>query len=147
MLIMACQPKQEESLSTDIIDNPVTANGNSDSLNAPIMTFAQEVFDFGEIVQGEKVTHDFTFTNEGKKELLISSALGSCGCTVPTWPKEPIAPGKSGVIKVEFNSNGKRGAQHKRVTLIANTYPNKTFIAIKGTVLVPSSQENSDTSK
>ena len=75
-------------------------------------------------------------------DLIISSAQGSCGCTVPEWPKEPIKPGEEGKIAVTFNSSGKQGKQNKTITLVANTIPNTKVIALKGDVLVPKGKEN-----
>ncbi len=99
--------------------------------------FPNEVYEFGEISQGEKVEHSFVFKNTGDNPLLISEAKGSCGCTVPEWPKDPIMPGKEGKIDVVFDSNGKQGKQNVTVTVVANTVPNVSILALKGTVLVP----------
>ena len=101
------------------------------------MEFVEQAIDFGEISQGEKVKKRFRFKNTGKTNLIISDAKGSCGCTVPAWPKQPIKPGQEGEVEVVFDSNGKQGRQHKTVTLIANTVPNTTVIALKGDVIVP----------
>ncbi len=102
------------------------------------MTFAEPTFDFGEIMDGDKVEHIFTFTNSGKEPLIISNAKGSCGCTVPEWPKDPIKPGEAGEIKVVYNSKnkGKVGGkpETKTVTITANTNPPETRVFIKGTV-------------
>src|SRR5437867_1703185 len=68
--------------------------------NAPEMVFETDVHDFGTFKQGGDGTYEFKFKNAGKEPLIISNAQGSCGCTVPSWPKDPIAPGKSSVIKV-----------------------------------------------
>jgi len=133
--IAACG-NEENEISTELIENPNSAS-EVDPEHMPVITFDNEVFDFGEIVQGEKVNHSFTFKNTGNNDLLISSAQGSCGCTVPTWPKNPIKPGETGKIDVEFDSNGKQGKQNKTVTLVANTIPNTTVIALKGEVLLP----------
>ena len=89
---------------------------------------------FGPIKQGEKFEHDFFFTNTGKSPMKIASAQGSCGCTVPEYPKEPIAPGATGKIHVTFNSAGKMGDQYKTVTINANTRPNPIRLALKGKV-------------
>jgi hypothetical protein len=100
--------------------------------------FAETTYDFGTIKDGEKATHMYKFTNTGSEPLLISNAKGSCGCTVPDWPREPIAPGASSEIKVVFDSKGKGSvegqSQSKRVTLTANTDPVNTYLNIKGTV-------------
>lgn len=99
--------------------------------------FTETEFDFGTIDSGESVTHDYKFKNTGNEPLIINSAKGSCGCTVPSWPKEPIAPGADGIISVQFDSKGKSGAQNKKVTITANTNPQQTFIYLKGNVNAP----------
>ncbi len=144
IVAMACGNDGGQEISTDLIDNPNSATAPVDSANAPIMTFDEISYDFGEISQGEKAEYDYTFTNTGKSNLLISSAVGSCGCTVPSYPKEPVPPGESVVIHVVFNSAKKSGAIHKRVTIMANTMPTKNMMAIMGTVLVPEIQENEE---
>lgn len=98
------------------------------------MSFEHNDYDFGSVKEGEKVKHTYKFKNTGSEPLIITSAKGSCGCTVPKWPSEPIAPGASGVIDVEFDSKGKPGKQTKRVTVNANTNPAQTFLNISGTV-------------
>ena len=98
------------------------------------MTFEVEEYNFGTIKQGEAVTREFTFTNTGKEDLIITNAQGSCGCTVPTWPKEPIKKAAKGVIKVTFNSAGKMGLQDKTVTITSNAKNSPRVIHLKGTV-------------
>lgn len=94
--------------------------------------FEQSEYNFGKAKAGGTIEHDYTFTNTGKEPLIISNAKGSCGCTVPDWPKDPIAPGGTGKIKVAFDSKGKSGPQTKTVTISANTDPPNTIIYIKG---------------
>ncbi len=105
---------------------------------ATSMTFAQPTFDFGKIMDGEKVEHVFLFENTGSEPLVISNAKGSCGCTVPDWPKDPIKPGATGEIKVVYNSKGKGKVggknENKTVTITANTTPAETRIFVKGIV-------------
>lgn len=98
------------------------------------MEFEETEFDFGTVQEGEKVKHTYKFKNTGKEPLIISDAKGSCGCTVPSKPTEPIAPGKTGEIVVEFNSQGKAGNRNQKVTLTANTNPPQTFLSLKGVV-------------
>lgn len=98
------------------------------------VSWDKEEHDFGNIDEGDKVNTSFTFTNTGNEPLIISSAKGSCGCTVPKWPKEPIAPGGTGTIDVEFNSKNKPGRQTKTVTIQANTDPNPIRLKIKAEV-------------
>ncbi|MEZ5043773.1 MAG: DUF1573 domain-containing protein [Saprospiraceae bacterium] len=100
-----------------------------------VMTFAETTFDFGTVEDGEKVAHTYTFKNTGNEPLILSDAKGSCGCTVPQWPREPIAPGAEGVVTVEFNSKGKKGKRNQKVTITANTNPPQTFIYLTGEVL------------
>ncbi|MBI5917553.1 MAG: DUF1573 domain-containing protein [Bacteroidetes bacterium] len=99
------------------------------------MSFTETEFNFGKVKAGEKVQHEYSFKNTGKEPLVISNAKGSCGCTVPVWPKEPIAPGSTAKIKVEFDSKGKSGPQTKQVTITANTDPPQSIIYIKGDVI------------
>ena len=115
---------------------PTAVNSEVQTPSGPTttMTFEHTEFDFGTVKDGEKVKHSYKFKNTGKEPLIISSAKGSCGCTVPKWPSDPIAPGASGQIDVEFDSKGKPGKQTKRVTVTANTTPPQTFLNITGTV-------------
>ncbi|HFA47463.1 MAG TPA: DUF1573 domain-containing protein [Bacteroidetes bacterium] len=103
------------------------------------LNFAETEFNFGKIKSGEKVEHVYKFKNTGKEPLVISNAKGSCGCTVPQWPKEPIGVGEEGEILVVFNSKGKHGNQTKTVTITANTDPPQSIIYIKGEVLADES--------
>ncbi|MFC4210124.1 DUF1573 domain-containing protein [Pedobacter lithocola] len=103
--------------------------------DAAVITFEREIFDFEKIQQGEKVQHDFKFKNTGKSPLIISNATATCGCTIPETPKEPILPGKEGVIKVVFNSEGKMGMQDKVVTVTSNANPNVSTVHLVGEVL------------
>ena len=98
------------------------------------MSFDENVFNFGTVTEGEKVKHTYSFKNSGDEPLILSNAVGSCGCTVPQWPREPIAPGASGEIVVEFNSQGKPGERDQKVTITANTVPAQTVLSLQGTV-------------
>lgn len=104
------------------------------SPNATSIQFEKTIHNFGKIKDGASVSYTFKFKNTGNKPLKIMNAKGSCGCTVPKWPKEPIAPGANGEIQVTFNSKGKSGKQHKSVTLTANTDPANTRLYIKAEV-------------
>lgn len=126
----------EETSVLTPVENPNVAGAEEAVApeNAPVLTFAETSYDFGTVKQGEVVEHTFKFTNTGKSPLVIESATATCGCTVPESPKEPIAPGKTGEIKVQFNSTGKSGQQSPVVTVRANTVPNITQVTLKGTV-------------
>ena len=101
---------------------------------AAAMTFSKMEHDFGTINEGDIVETIFTFKNTGKTELIITKAVGSCGCTIPEWPQEPISIGGSGEIKVKFNSNGKPNNQRKTITLTTNTAQGKEVVVIKAQV-------------
>ncbi len=101
----------------------------------PLFKFNKELHDFGTVKDGDVVEHVFTFVNDGEAPLIISDAKGSCGCTVPEWPKEPIPVGGSGELKVKFNSKNKPGIQNKTVTITANTYPKISTLTIKANVI------------
>lgn len=99
------------------------------------ITFEETEYNFGTVVDGDMVKHTFKFTNTGDKELVLLDVKSTCGCTVPEdWPKQPIAPGEGGEIKVIFNSNNKVGAVNKGIRVEANTNPSVTTVSIIGTV-------------
>lgn len=101
----------------------------------PMMEFKEKLYNFGTIVQGDTVLHTFVFENVGTEPLKILAARGSCGCTVPKYSKEEIAPGAKGEVQVKFNSAGKMGNQNKTVTLTTNAADKKPIIlTIRGTV-------------
>ncbi len=106
--------------------------------------FEKTEHDFGTINEGDIVDTVFSFKNSGKSELIITSAKGSCGCTVPEWPKEPIMPGEEGQIRVKFNSDKKPNLQQKTITLVTNTEQGKEVLKIKAQVIPKSKvQQNS----
>jgi Protein of unknown function (DUF1573) len=109
--------------------------------NAAEITFETEVHDFGTIEYGGNGAYDFKFTNTGKSPLIISNARGSCGCTVPKWPKEPIAKGQSGVINVVYDTK-RPGPFTKTVTISSNGKTASKVITIKGTVQPAEPAEN-----
>jgi len=131
--------KVEESGSAENTATQTNAGGEVsaetvESQGTPQFAFEEEVHAFGEIEEGTVAKHDFVFTNTGDAPLIITNAQGSCGCTVPEWPREPIAPGETGKIHVEFNSQGRAGSQTKQVTLNANTTPNTKVLRISAQV-------------
>jgi hypothetical protein len=142
LALVACnqQAKKEEEnkISTDVIDVPATASGvKAETGAAPVMAFQEEKHDFGKITQGEKVSYSFIFKNTGGSELVISSAQGSCGCTVPTYPKQPVKAGEESKIDVVFDSEGKSGLVEKTVTLVTNCNPSTKVLTISSSIFVP----------
>jgi len=136
MFAQVAEQKKAPAKATPAKQAKTTEQANTNP-NAPIITFDKVTHDYGEIEQHGNGRCEFKFTNEGKEPLILSNVRSSCGCTVPEWPKKPIAPGEEGTIEVTFNSAGKQGLQNKTITLVANTLPNRYVLAIKGEVLAP----------
>ena len=134
-VLTACEDKTEGKLSTDLVTSPKSAPETSDKQAA--IKFDKEEHDFGTLLQGEVVSYSFHFTNVGNMPLIVSEVGSSCGCTVGDYPREPIAPGKTGSIKVTYNSAGHHGFQSRYLTVMTNTNPAKTTLRIKGKVLTP----------
>jgi len=106
------------------------------SKGAPVIKFDKTVYDFGTVADGAIIETTFTLTNVGKSALVITDAKTTCGCTVPTWPKDkPVLPGETTEIKVKFNTSGKGGGrQSKDVTLFTNTAVGREVLKLKGIV-------------
>ncbi len=135
VMTVSCKEKApQEGATTETTTTTTETSPNEASETAPVMTFEESEFDFGDIKQGDKVEHIFTFTNTGKSDLLITDAKGSCGCTVPDYKKDPIKPGEKSTMKVTFDSTGKSGQQQKTVTISANTASGNELLTIKASV-------------
>lgn len=145
LLFVACNPsagvenkpakeKKDGFSKSDIIRMPVSANEPLDTTLVAKMDFEDITFDFGTVLEGKQVEHVFKFKNTGKVPLLISDAKATCGCTVPNYPSDPVAPGQSSEISVKFNTAGKKYDQSKPVSIIANTFPARTVLTMKGYV-------------
>jgi len=145
MLLSACNQAAKQAKTADSAAAPQAAAGSAAATAAPAaaavmpdgpqMKFEYITHDFGKIQEGDKVTYKFNFANTGKSPLIITDAVASCGCTIPTWPKAPIKPGDGGQIVVTFNSAGKKGLQDKMVTITANTNPRQNVVHLVGEVL------------
>lgn len=110
---------------------PAVAQNNGEAK----IKFSQKKYDFGIVKEdGGPVTHEFQFANDGSGNLIIYEASAQCGCTKPEYPKNPIAPGKTGVIKVTYNPIGRPGAFEKTVTVKTNAKGGKTRLKIIGNV-------------
>ncbi|MEP7253154.1 MAG: DUF1573 domain-containing protein [Ginsengibacter sp.] len=103
----------------------------SDSTTVQIIDSA---YNFGKVTDGALVEYSYRFKNTGKNPLIISSAIASCGCTVPEKPEEPIKPGETGFLKVVFNSKGRVGPVHKDITVTSNAYPKFPVLQLTGEV-------------
>jgi hypothetical protein len=117
--------------------DPMKTKDVSKTSNLPATTiaFIEDSHDFGTVQQDSENKKVFTFTNEGNEPLIIEKAKGSCGCTVPTYPKEPIPPGGTGEIEVVYKPGKQKNKQTKNVTITANTTPVNTVLTITANVL------------
>ena len=114
--------------------DPMANNAPVDNTPKTTINFAEYEHAFGNIKQDSENKHVFTFTNTGTEPLIIENATGSCGCTVPNYPKAPIPPGGTGEIEVEYKPGKQENAQTKTVTVIANTEPKETTLRITANV-------------
>ena len=119
----------QKSVAKDAVTKATTEK----AVEGAIMTFTSTVIDYGTIAQGSDPLRVFKFKNTGTEPLVIKNARGSCGCTVPKWPKEPILPGESSVIEVRYDTK-RIGKFTKTVTLTTNEVGEKKVLRIKGLV-------------
>ena len=124
-----------QSVSPIQSQNITDATVSSLKTQTTAITFDKLSYDWGQINEGDKMTHVFKFKNIGKEDLIISSVRPSCGCTTPEWPKEPIKAGAENEIKVIFDSNHKQGDVLKTIAVTANTEPAITTLTIKGNII------------
>jgi len=130
--LTSCKESAASKVKQESVEKAKERDLKNESL--PVAKFDKVEFDFGTIAEGDVVETSFVVTNSGKSNLVISNATASCGCTIPTWPKEPIKVGETAEIKVKFNSRGKRNKQSKAITLTTNTINGKEILKIKGFV-------------
>ena len=135
LFVLSCASSASKKVKQE---NVAQAQARDEALsNLPVLSFDKTEHDFGTINEGDVVETVFAFTNTGESDLTILDARGSCGCTVPDYPKDtPIAAGETGEIKVKFDSANKPGNQTKTVTLTTNTERGREILRIK-TVVTP----------
>lgn len=109
-----------------------TAPAASSTLTPENVAFKSDTYDFGSIEEGPAADHVFSFTNTGKEPLVIQRVQPSCGCTTPDWTKEPVAPGKTGMIKASYGTQGRPGHFEKTMTVFTNA--GTKMLTFKGTV-------------
>ena len=131
-LFITCHENKE--VTVDLVKNPFSAKKEYD-ISMPEIFLSESSFDFGDIIEGEVVSHKFVIKNIGDASLLISSAKGSCGCTVPEWPEKPIVAGEEAFIQVTFDSSNRKGKQKKTVTLVTNAIPNTKVLFIEANII------------
>jgi hypothetical protein len=138
LILVSCGEPASTEISTNDVQNTNSAQGKLNT-KLPELKFEEETHDFGRITQGEKVSYSFKFKNTGGTSLIISAANGSCGCTVPEYPKKPILPGQEDVVNVVFSSEGKSGKVEKSISIVTNCEPSTKIIYIKAEIVVPTS--------
>ncbi|MDE0470589.1 MAG: DUF1573 domain-containing protein [Ekhidna sp.] len=124
----------------------ISAQDNTESegvLTGPKIFFAKKSYDFGDIVQGEKVEYVFELENTGNEPLILTDVKTTCGCTAPEWPREPIEPGQKESLKVVFNSAGKVGMQNKVITVMSNAVNSPARVKIVTNVLTKDAESDS----
>ena len=132
----ASKKAQIEKKTQEVVDPfKTTASINEPAGPVTSIKFVETDHDFGTISQDSENTKIFSFTNTGTEPLIIENAKGSCGCTVPEYPKEPIPPGEAGEIKVVYKPGKQKNQQTKNVTITANTVPDKSVLTIRANVL------------
>lgn len=125
-----------------VVSNPNSAEGTVNKDELPVISFEKDFHDFGKLISGEQVTYSFKFKNTGKSLLLIANVSTSCGCTVSSFPKQPIKPGEGATIDVSFDSEGRHGLQTKTISVFTNTQPPTTTLRIQSMVVEPEDIEN-----
>lgn len=110
------------------------ANSTQQYADSTSVQVIDSVYNFGKVTDGAMVEYSYRFKNDGQKPLIISSAIASCGCTVPEKPEEPVKPGETGFLKVVFNSKGRVGPVHKDITVTSNAYPSFPVLQLVGEV-------------
>jgi hypothetical protein len=131
------QGNRSTDLPAGVVTNPNSADGKVDKNALPILSFEKDFHDFGKLISGEQVTYSFKFKNTGKSLLIIANVSTSCGCTVSSFPKQPIKPGEGATIDVSFDSKDRHGLQTKTITVYSNTQPPSTTLRIQSSVVEP----------
>jgi hypothetical protein len=152
VLIMSCKDRASEKRIAELESRLAQIEGNKNEPTRtpsitpeaapeqkpegplPVLNFERTDHDFGTIAEGQKVSYTYKVTNTGESPLIIQNAQPSCGCTVPTWSKDPIPVGGTGFVTAEFDSNGKPGIANKTITVTANTWPKVTTLRFKAMV-------------
>lgn len=112
------------------------ADDKKEKKDGPQIKFERDVYDFGKIEKGQIAKYKFVFKNNGNAPLILTEVKASCGCTTPTWSKEPVLPGEKGFVEAAYNSNSGNGTFAKSITVTTNI-PDKTVVLfIKGEVIV-----------
>lgn len=136
--ISSCKSgSNSNDLPASVVTNPNSADGTNNKDALPVISFEKDFHNFERLVSGEQVTYSFKFKNTGKSLLIIANVSTSCGCTVSSFPRQPIKPGEGATVDVSFDSEGRHGLQTKTITVFANTQPPTTTLRIQAQVVEP----------
>ena len=130
VLLAGCNGNKRQEADVDLIRNPRSAEGYDSKEKMPVITFDEDLHNFGRLSAGENISYSFHFRNTGDADLIISSTSATCGCTVADYPKGRIAPGEEGYVTVTFKSAGKSGQQFQEVTVVTNAQPSTVKLKI-----------------
>ena len=127
---LSCDVRRKDKIADDAFTQNEQALKDSTSVE-----IIDASYNFGKVVDGDKVEYNYRFRNTGNKPLVIINASASCGCTVPQKPEKPILPGEIGFIKVVFDSRGRIGETHKSITVTSNAHPGFPELKLEGEVV------------
>ena len=130
LVLLSCDVRRTDKIADDAFK--LKEQALKDSTSVQIIDAS---YNFGKVVDGEKVEYNYRFRNTGNKPLVIIKASASCGCTVPQKPEKPILPGEIGFIKVVFDSKGRIGETHKSITVTSNAHPEFPELKLEGEVI------------
>lgn len=130
LIFISCDVRRKDKIADDAFKQNEQALKDSTSVE-----IIDALYNFGKVVDGDKVEYNYRFRNTGNKPLVIINASASCGCTVPQKPEKPILPGEIGFIKVVFDSRGRIGETHKSITVTSNAHPGFPELKLEGEVI------------
>ncbi|HOF15389.1 MAG TPA: DUF1573 domain-containing protein [Bacteroidales bacterium] len=138
IIALSCNNRgKKDAISSDLVHIPVSAEGENSDLAMPKFEFERTDHDFGTLIQGEKVSFTYKFKNSGTSDLIISTVVPGCGCTVAQFTKTPVKKGEEGFITINLDTENKKGPLRKKVAVQANTYPAETNLWFSATVELP----------
>ena len=137
LVCVSCSNRNKEDIDSSIVNIPVSADGKDEKARMPKLEFERMHHDFGKLIQGEKVSFSYKFKNTGNATAVISAVNPGCNCTVAQFTKTPVAPGESGSVTVNFNSETKKGLVNSTIVVQANTYPIDTRLTFSANVGLP----------
>lgn len=149
LLTIGCRNGNHPDLETGLtpiavqhVDQFVSHLPTDDGKDLTTITFDKMIYNFGEVPEGQIVEYTFNFVNTGSHPLVIQDVQSTCGCTIPEWPRQPIEAGERHSIDVKFDTTDKTDHQVKKVTIIANTLPVESEVALVGKVIPKLSEPN-----